>query len=87
MRDEKLWDIKIECPFDHEVHKYKLIYKSKSNVIYALSTEVFNSKKTVEEQVKITRTFVCPKTKEEFKATLAVPLINGMDSNRIVVSQ
>ena len=82
-------DIEIKCPFDHEFHSYELIYKSesKSNVFYFLTTEVVESKKTVKEQVKITRTFVCPKTKEEFKATLAIDLINGMDQDRIVALQ
>ena len=83
----KIGDIKIKCPFDHEFHSYELIYKSKSNVFYLLTTEVVESKKTVKEQVEITRTFVCPMTKDEFKSTLAVDLIKGMDPDRIVVLQ
>ena len=85
--NEKIGDITIRCPFDHESHSYELIYKSesKSNVIYLLTTEVVESKKTVKEQVKITRTFVCPNTEEEFKTTFAVDLTKGMDPDRIVV--
>jgi hypothetical protein len=83
--NEKIGDITIRCPFDHESHSYELIYKSKSNVIYLLTTEVVESKKKVKEQVEITRTFVCPKTKEEFKTTFPVDLTKGMDPDRIVV--
>ena len=87
--NEKIGDINIKCPFDHQFHSYELIYKSesKSNVFYFVTTEVVESKKTVKEQVKITRTFVCPNTEEEFKTTLAVDLTKGMDPDRIVVLQ
>ena len=86
-KGDNLWNVEIDCPFDQEVHKYKLIYRPESVVTYGLYLLTTKPKKALKGEVKIVRTFVCPNTKEKFSATISVPCKDDINPDRIMVSQ